>query len=314
MKVITRTVIDMETLEVLEEEGYFYSGDVALCKGGGGGGSGSGRVDYPDYMKSIQSQWLRGTDHDTGPSSYLDDGNDITALMNAAINSNPYDGLSAYDPSDEISEMESALTNFDGIDLSTTDSISELDNLETYVDSLSTTDKVEDELSQFNAGMRDINAVVSSGFTVGQQIVASSMIETKARLKSDIRSKKSDVHLQENKLKLSKGQQLMQTKIEANRMMIVTKSEQTNTDRKIDTRVAEWPLEIFQYGANSLASISGGTIQKKGEEPSEVQSALGGALSGAAMGAATGAMSGTPFGMAAGAAIGGAVGIGSSLL
>ena len=37
MKVYTKVVIDMATMETEYEESYEYEGDVALCKGGGGG-------------------------------------------------------------------------------------------------------------------------------------------------------------------------------------------------------------------------------------------------------------------------------------
>lgn len=38
MKVYTKVVIDMNTMEVVEEESFDYSGPVALCGGGGSGG------------------------------------------------------------------------------------------------------------------------------------------------------------------------------------------------------------------------------------------------------------------------------------
>ena len=47
MKVITRSVISIETGEVLEEQSYEYEGPVALCEGGDGGGDG-GDVGIPD--------------------------------------------------------------------------------------------------------------------------------------------------------------------------------------------------------------------------------------------------------------------------
>ena len=37
MKVYTEVKIDIDTLEVIEEKSFEYSGEVALCKGGGGG-------------------------------------------------------------------------------------------------------------------------------------------------------------------------------------------------------------------------------------------------------------------------------------
>jgi hypothetical protein len=139
--------------------------------------------------------------------------------------------------------------------------------------------------------MRDINAVNSSAFVIGRQIVASGLIEAK----------------------LQAEQSLANLTVEMNRVAIVAKSEQVNTDRKIDEQDALWDLEVFQIGGNVLAGIGGGTIQKKGEQPSQIQSAIGGALSGAAAGAAIG--SAVPgVGTAIGAGVGAALGGGSAFL
>lgn len=40
MKIYTRVVFDMETLQVLEADSFEYEGPLALCGGGGGGGKG----------------------------------------------------------------------------------------------------------------------------------------------------------------------------------------------------------------------------------------------------------------------------------
>ena len=64
---------------------------------------------------------------------------------------------------------------------------------------------------------------------------------------------------------------------------------------------AKWPLEVFQYGSNLLAAVSGGTGFTPG--PTGVQSSLGGAMSGAAIGARI--SGGSMFGAGAGALLGG---------
>ena len=53
MKIYTKIVMDIDTLEIIEEESYEYDGPLALCGGGSGGGSSSGEVDYPSYIKQI---------------------------------------------------------------------------------------------------------------------------------------------------------------------------------------------------------------------------------------------------------------------
>ena len=41
MKIYTKTIFDMATLEILEVESIEYSGEVALCSSGGGGDQGN---------------------------------------------------------------------------------------------------------------------------------------------------------------------------------------------------------------------------------------------------------------------------------
>lgn len=53
MKVYTKIVIDMETLETIEEDSYEYEGPVAQCGGGGKGGGGS-KVEYEQSPEQRQ--------------------------------------------------------------------------------------------------------------------------------------------------------------------------------------------------------------------------------------------------------------------
>jgi len=50
MKIYTKVVFDMETLETLSEESFEYSGPLALC-----GGGPSGTI---DYNTDIKSRWM----------------------------------------------------------------------------------------------------------------------------------------------------------------------------------------------------------------------------------------------------------------
>jgi succinate dehydrogenase flavin-adding protein (antitoxin of CptAB toxin-antitoxin module)/uncharacterized membrane protein len=103
--------------------------------------------------------------------------------------------------------------------------------------------------------------------------------------------------------------------IESRRIKIVAKSEETANNLDIEAKDSRWDLESFQYGANMLAAISGGT-QLAGKNETEINqtaSTIGGALSGAAAGAQIGS-SYPPYGTAIGAGIGAIVGgVGSYL-
>lgn len=379
MKIITRTVIDIESFEVIEEQSYEYEGPVSWCGSSGGGGGGSGKVSYPDYMENIHANWLTGAATLSGrkdiisgyewipssnsPNEYyltevgggdpglskpnkiyedseeisegavggLDDNlssqwdygdNDslgfdtiyvslvddsdpdskdgaylkaeytsydpevlkdesLTGLLKSASGNSPYDEQSAYDPSSEISNMKTVISSY-----------------ESYIENLESLDSVDVETANFDAAMRDANAVNTSNFIFGRQNIASKIIEVKA----DAKKKLADL------------------KVEVERMEIAAKNEQNNIDRKIAVKDQLWKLEIFKMAGNVLAGIGGGTANIQAEEsPSETQSALAGGLSGAATGASIGTSmaKGTSYegsGGAYGAAAGAALGIGSALL
>lgn len=95
--------------------------------------------------------------------------------------------------------------------------------------------------------------------------------------------------------------------VEANRIKITALKEQADQDFAIDEHDAMWDLEVFQFGANVMAAIQGGTSNNPIKAPTKLQSAIGGAMSGAA----AGAMVGTAYGTATAggtAAAGGAAG------
>lgn len=101
--------------------------------------------------------------------------------------------------------------------------------------------------------------------------------------------------------------------MEWRRMVVVALAEQAATNMEQLDKQYRWELENYQYGANMLGAISGGTAGTAGGKTNKVASALGGALSGAASGAMIG--SAVPgIGTAMGAAVGGIVGLGASFL
>jgi len=103
--------------------------------------------------------------------------------------------------------------------------------------------------------------------------------------------------------------------VEANRIKIVAKKEQTDQDAVIDDSDAKWDLEVFQYGGNLMAAIGGGTAIPNLAKKNAAASVIGGAMMGAASGAMVGAQIGAgggPYGAGIGAVLGAAVGLLSS--
>ena len=184
MKVYHEITINMISNEVISEDSFEYFGDVALCKGGGGGG-GSGAVDYPDYMEAVHQDWLEGAS-----ASRITTEN-ITAVMASAIGASPFSGETSYDPDTELDKADVALAGFNTVidalshntDWATTIAavIATIDasvittsyiNEDVYEYAEILDDQLETQsLPRFEAGMSDINAVVSSSFTLGRSII-----------------------------------------------------------------------------------------------------------------------------------------------
>ncbi len=278
--------------------------------GSSGGGGGSGAVSYPTYMTDVHNDWLDNTGVDTITSS-------ITDVMNSALGNSPFTGLDAYDPDADITAMIAAEDLLqDLVTLLSTGTT--LDTLisnvldETRIDDL--VDEYEADaaarlvttiLPRFRRGMQDINAVVSSAFAIGEAVIEAEQERNVNRYSAEIHAKAGlDSAIQVIQMKLEYQRIASQMLAEIYRMKIVAKKEETDVNADIDDKDAKWDLEVFQYGANLLSSIGGGTAGTKG--PSRAQSVLGGAMSGAAAG---GMVAGAP-----GAIVGGVLGAASGLL
>ena len=327
MKITTKLVLDMSNMEVLEEESFEYAGEVAHC---GGGGS-SGEVSYPEYMMTMHHHWL----------------NTVDAILQTEIYRNPHSAGNVFDPSVLLSQMS---TNSNKLDLpiSSLDINYKYDNIvdltvDVWNDMLNSSAKIDaaidaftakfDEdidafvIPKFEAGMRDINAVQSSGFAVGKALIYASRDNSIAAFSSDARlrahfegtqtgianiHKAYSLELQAAGLKFEYVKALSHTLVDTGRIAIVAQKE--FADGKITERddASRFQLELMTYGGNMLASIGSASVQT-GVKRDKVASAIGGGLSGAAAGAMVGAEMGTAGGPW-GAAIGGVIGAAAGLL
>lgn len=294
MKIITKCIIDIETLQIVEEVFYEHFGSVTECKGssGGGGGGGSGKVEYPSYMQTIHGKWLNDSGGDVPLTSMVD-------AMNAAIGNSPWTTASAYDPDSDITNMLAApdtlqtlvdlLSSGNTLDNVISDILSDtrIDNaVNEFAADLD--DRLTSEvLPRFEAGMRDINAVVSTAFVIGRSNIEASQNRQISKYSADLHMKAfSDDAIKVIALKLEYQKQASHLIADANRVKIVAKKEEADTNLNIDVHDALWDLETFQYGANLLSSIGGGVVAPHSPKaPSALQSMIGGALSGASAGA-----------------------------
>lgn len=311
-----------------------------ICSKGGGGGGGSGQVSHSAYLEVIHSSWLDHSTADTISDS-------ITDVMNSALGSSPFAALTAYDPDADITAWEAAITAFAAILAgvaeatdwdalytqaeTTIDDTAEITEAVIVADVDAFADQLDDEITtkvlpRFRSGMRNIDAVVSSAFPIGEAVIEGFRDRDVAKHDSAIRlsaaSKNADIRLATKNLRLEATNQMLSLMvqrinweqayatmvIEAKRIKIVAKKEETDINRDIDKEDALWDLEVFQYGANLLAAIGGGVAATTSHKPSTAQSVIGGAMSGAA----AGGMVAGPYGAVVGGVLGAAAGYLSS--
>ena len=285
----------------------------------GGGGGGSGKVSYPSYLEDWHAMALDDTGVDTLTSS-------MTDIMDAAIGSSPWTGQTAYDPDTDLTSLIAApnvlqtlvtlLSSGTTLDTLISDVLDQSridDSVTEYAADLDARLTAE-VLPRFEAGMRDINAVVSRAFVIGRALIEENQDRQVAKYSADLHMKAfSDDAIRVIGLKLEYQKAVSQMLAEAYRIKIVAKKEETDTNIKLDEEDALWDLEVFQYGANLVASIGGGTVKPFTDQASTAQSMIGGALSGAAAGAMVGST--VPgIGTVAGAIGGGVLGAASSFL
>jgi hypothetical protein len=289
----------------------------------------SGSVDFPTYMKEVHEDWLRNT-ADAVSSS-------VTDLINAVLTSSPYDGQEVYDPTTKIDNMYDAVDDFDArVDAlnPTTDWTGAVNSSEAAVNGIVDSsyfedfaeevyNYMEDQLNDsilptFRGGMRDVNAAISSAFVMGEAKIRAFAMRDANKIVGDLKAKYelakldlvfkgADRIVQSTMAQVEYEKAVTHYSIEAERLGIAARKDQADGNLGIIVGRAKFDFDAFQYGANILASVSGGTAYTNGDTPSQTQSSLAGALAGAAIGSQI-------SGNWQGGAIGGALGLGLSLL
>jgi len=301
--------------------------------GSSGGGGASGAVSHSAYLENVHRDWLNASGIDTIEKS-------ITEVMDSALGSSPWTNLSAYNPDADIAAYEATIVAFSALLAGLSDTadwaalyaqadltLSGPGDALIIADVSAYANMLDDEINtkvlpRFRRGMQDINAVVSSAYLIGEAIIEAFHDRDVAKYGSTLRLSVSDKRLTatDQMLQLMSRRvgwesDYVRMSVEANRIKIVAKKEQTDQDAVIDESDAKWDLEVFQYGGNLMAAIDGGTAIPNLAKKNAAASVIGGAMMGAASGAMVGAQMGAgggPYGAGIGAVLGAAVGLLSS--
>ena len=277
--------------------------------------------DYPTYMTDYHEDWLSG--------------------INSAMSAASFPTLTVYDPATDLATMLTAINTFEAL-VAAIDEHTDYDTIyanatnlaDTYFDPAayiaarvtahSTT--LDTELNtkvypRFLAGMRNINAVLSSAFVIGQAAIAQDKLDKVAKFQSDMElqviSKRVEViqaiAAEMMRLKLQKlefNRAIAAMTLDYARLVISAKEDEYVETKSAAIEALKWPLEKYKYGANLLAGITGGVSGTAAAEGSKSARIIGSALSGAAAGAMIGAATiggggGEGIGAVLGAVLGG---------
>tara|TARA_B100000745_G_C20152207_1_gene394992 strand:+ start:3013 stop:3990 length:978 start_codon:yes stop_codon:yes gene_type:complete len=273
----------------------------------------------------------------TRVSDYASEPGYVSVMRDTAEthDNSPFEGHFSYDPDTRLSNMNTDWTNHSNIVKALdddTDFNRILDNVKTKVDALvdeSTIQPLIDEfdadqtkalmtsIGRYSAGFADIGGHNSSAYIIGLALLEDEHLRQVRKfdktLRIDAYKDKMKLYEQFSKLETSiffnQQEQMKQSvgqKLELERMGLIAEKEQLDRDVELSIRDAQWELEVWQYGSNILAGISGAVgspthgIGKEADGGSKLMGALGGAASGAAAGGVFGAP---------GAIVGGIVGL-----
>lgn len=289
-------------------------------------------VDYPAYMQTVHHYWLDGT---AGPGS-----GGLVDAINDALADNPFTGLTGYDPATDITAMAAAITAFQAIvtamdphadyDTYSNAAKAQIDIVyDTAADILTRASAHASALDteietkvypRFEAGMRDIGAVMTSAFVIGRSIIEMDRNDKVDKFIADMElqsaTKRADLiqtaagemvrmHLQ----KIEFGRVIMAMLIDQLRLAIAAQQDYKTETKAIAGDEGRWPLEAYKYGANMLAGIGGGTTGSVPVDGNKTARIIGSGLSGASAGAMIGNAVGGDSGAGWGAAIGGIAGL-----
>ena len=322
MKIYSKVVIDIESMQVESADFFEYNGELAECKGTGGGSSGT--VDYPAYMKTAHGNWLDSGGVDTMTYSVVD-------LMNTAMSgASPYSGYIGPDTEDAFFGAGKTIANykepfeymlaFSGYDVDAKTLAYSSDADAIIVANVAANSAILDDeydqkiLPKFEHGMADINAVMSSAFVIGRGLLIDSKLKQIAKYSAELRTQAMDWALKRVSLNMEFHRLLTIGSTEMARIYLAARTEIDGEVLSNAEKNAKWDLEIYQYGTQVLASIGGtATSKTQMDKGSKIGGAISGALAGAAMGAMLGGPA-APFTATTGAVIGGIMGLAGGLL
>lgn len=262
-------------------------------------------MDYSNVPAYLQ------TDHGTAVD------NVATAVSSA---SNPYTGLVAYDPDADLATMATDIaelaTHIDEIDWETifpviyelaVDLVDTYINHDVYIEgrvaahaAILDTDLSTKVYPKFQAGMRDMNAIMTSAYTIGMANLLLDRNDKLDRFTADmelqmVKDRNSMINQAVSEImrlflqRVEFQRALAALQVDYARLSIAAKADEATENKGIEAEEQKWGMAKYQYLANMIAALNGGTLSIPNSEGNKSARVLGSSLSGAAAGAMIGA-------------------------
>lgn len=298
-----------------------------------GFGGNSVPEDYSNVLKDVHAGFMWGQfatkTAETGTDFAEDWPQLVTEMVNVHAGGNPYADVTAYNPDADIADIEDRLQEFfdsvtdntpvDVLPLAVTWAENNLptlqgdDDVDDQIEAAAELSRIEHlaAMARVTAGMYDIRATMSTQFGAELAMLEHSRASNITDLQTRLRAHKTDqrqaaimslveVFLRAYTQHMEANRVAAMVQFDASRLKIAAKQDQINFDIEMETRDALFPLELFQYPANFIASLGGVALTPRRETKGE--RILGAITASATNAFQVGTMTGSPIaGVAAGA-------------
>jgi len=274
-----------------------YNGEAALCKGGGGGDQRT-EIRYAPYIEAHHADFL----------------NVVQSSRKAVINDSPFASYTDIEVDDAFFGAGYLISSFPslydmygkfmaGLDIEVlfTQEFEDTVNSPVVGDLVAAHSAMMDDdieinsLPRFQAGMRDINSVMSSSFVVGKAVIEDARTKALSLFGADLKYRLIPIAVDRWKTHLEWNKNVVGVYAEIMKFYFSAKTDVDETNYAMAAKNKLWPFTVLDFERAALGALQGAVNEKKDVAgASTTAKVLSGALSGAAMGAMVGSAWNTP--------------------
>ena len=259
MKIYSKIIIYMKSGETLEEQSFDYSGDVALC-GGGGGGDSKTEIRYAGYIEEKHKDFL----------------NTLAAQRENDIDNSPFTGYTELEVDDAFFGTGYLISSFPslydmygkfmaGLDIDVlygqifedTVNAPEINNLVSAEAVMMDDDIDMNVLPRFQTGMRDINSVMSSSYVCGRAAIEDARVKALSRFSAELKYRMIPVVTDRWRTHLDWNRHTVMLYAEIMRTYYQVKTNVEEHFYNIQELDAKWPWTVLGQERAGLGALQG---------------------------------------------------------